>query len=196
MSLTEDINKYITWCNKYGLKKTDPTNLHLFIHKGDMGFIFGDFQEAKENGVFTDQQIAAVEDKEVGSTMENDNTIQIDTKVGTFFLIEAQDEAFAYVVLDSNKQFIGNVYTEYPEEFVEQLKAIEHISDICNLGVCDWMIFATSRNDLLEELNEYIQSNNEKYDEHSSLFTKDDLKYGEYEFYNIVGNNHILVDLD
>lgn len=150
----------------------------------------------KEQTDINNQEIISVKDKEVGSTIDDDNTIQIDTKVGTFFLIEAQDEDFAYVVLDSNKYFIGNVYTEYPEEFIKQLKAINHISDICYLGVCNWMIFATSKEDLLDELNNLICEENKKYNENNSMFTLDDLKYGEFEFYNIVGNNHILVDMD
>lgn len=181
MSLTEDINNYITWCNAKGLNKNNPKSLDLFI---------------KEQMDITDQEIISVKDKEVGSAIEKNDLIRIDTKVGTFFLVEAQDEDFAYVVLDSNKYFIGNLYTEQPEEFIKQLKAINHIADICNLGVCDWMIFATSKKELLDELNEIICEENKKYNENNSMFTLDDLKYGEFEFYNIVGNNHILVDMD
>lgn len=121
---------------------------------------------------------------------------RIDTKVGTFYIGDADDDNNAYEVLDSNKNFIGRVYIEDLEKFVKDLKSITHISDICDLGVCDWMIFASSKEDLLEELNNYIQEENNKYDEHSELFTLEDLTYGEYEFYNIVGDNHILVDLD
>lgn len=122
--------------------------------------------------------------------------IRIDTKVGTFYVEEADDDNYAYNVLDSNKYFIGKVYTEDLEAFIESLKSISHISDICNLGVCDWMIFANSKEDLLHELNNYIEEENRNYDEHNELFSIDELNYGKFDFYNIVGNNHIIVDLD
>lgn len=180
-TLKEQLKYYLIWCNKKGFNKNNPKSLDLFI---------------KDQMDITDQEIISVKDKEVGSAIEKNDLIRIDTKVGTFFLIEAQDEDFAYVVLDSNKYFLGNLYTEQPEEFIKQLKAINHIADICNLGVCDWMIFATSKEELLDELNEIICEENKKYNKNYSMFTLDDLKYGEFEFYNIVGNNHILVDMD
>lgn len=61
MVLIEQLNKYVEWCEMHHLNKNNPINLHLFNHKSDMGFIFQDYQVAKENGVFTEQQIKAVE---------------------------------------------------------------------------------------------------------------------------------------
>lgn len=195
MGIVTECQKYVSWCKKYGLKPSNYNILQLFHLKDDMGFIFVEYQVAKENGALTDQEIAAVEGKEVGSTIEpEEEQIQIDTKVGTFFLIDAQDDVTAYEVLDSNKNFLGNVYTQDKKRFVRRLKAIEHISDICDLGVCDWMMYAKSKEELLEVLNNYIQEENQKYDDDSDLFTMDDLEYGKCEFYNIVGNNHFIVD--
>lgn len=59
--LKEECKNYVEWCNKHHLNKNDYQNLFLFTHKSDMGFIFQEFQEAKQQGVLSVNQINAVE---------------------------------------------------------------------------------------------------------------------------------------
>lgn len=59
--LKEQCKNYIEWCEKYHLNKNDYQNLFLFTHKGDLGFIFDEYQDAKENGALSENQICAVE---------------------------------------------------------------------------------------------------------------------------------------
>ena len=63
--LNAECKKYVEWCEKYHLNKNDYQNLFLFTHKSDMGFIFQDYQDAKENGVLTQEQINAVEELDI-----------------------------------------------------------------------------------------------------------------------------------
>lgn len=69
MEIVTEHQEYLSWCKKYGLNPNDYHILQLFHLKDDMGFIFGEYQDAKENGALTDQEIAAVEGNEVGSTI-------------------------------------------------------------------------------------------------------------------------------
>lgn len=104
----------------------------------------------------------------------------LNTPVGTFYIeSDETDSDIAFVLCDSNKEFIANCYER---SICNDLTTIKHISDIVDLGVGNNMIFGKSKQDCIEEYKEYASMDYEDYE------APDDLPI------NVVGSNYFIID--
>lgn len=112
---------------------------------------------------------------------------KLKTKVGTLYYEKAhKDEPFKYVLLDSNKNFITNVYNK---DYLEALENAETIGDQAEL--LESCYYSRSLQGLLEMINEDIEDTNQMYSKNEELFTLEDLIDNEY--LNNIGDYYIFL---
>lgn len=99
-------------------------------------------------------------------------------------------------LLDSNKSYVGYVYTDELEKdvqyYVEKLTEIKDVCEIVELGFCNNMIFGKSINDLVEEYMDYCDDCD--YSDLSNKF--EEAKETIEAYINVIGNDYFLVDFD
>ena len=83
---------------------------------------------------------------------------EIKTNIGEFFIEFDNREDFYCRLLDSEQNWIANVYNK---ETISELKKITHINQLPNLGICDNIMWASSKKELIELYMEYDYSYNE-----------------------------------
>lgn len=188
----EDIMTYIHYL---GL----DDNIELFEDlKDEIRFVIGyskrnnlDFclVDDFENGYFKNFELVKQFDKlccikEIESFVDK----PIETKIGTFYITRDSREDFYCSLCDSNKEWVANIYNR---ELIEDLKNIEDISELVDIGIVD----DVSYNESLDDLFDYYL---ELCDEGTYYAYPPEDKYEIYQnfkgYVNKVGNMYFLVN--
>lgn len=111
---------------------------------------------------------------------------KLKTKLGILYYENSKEDSFEYVLLDSNKNFLSNIYHK------DSLKAIKKCDEIYTLFadiLGEYVACAKSIDDLLVLVNNTIEFENKIYGYKDNLLTLEDLK----DNLNIIGNNYIYI---
>lgn len=96
---------------------------------------------------------------------------KLKTKFGTLYFEAAHiSEDFLYVLLDSNKEFITNIYCK---SSLREIERIEYLEDI--FGVIGRGLYSHSLEGLVDELNNYLEELTRIYDETYEPYTLEEL---------------------
>ena len=123
----------------------------------------------------------------------------VETKIGRMYVEFDKTRGNVVYVLDSNKNYMGEIYCEYAltergakltkknccDYAIECLKPISDAYDLAQIGVFSGCYFADSLEGLLEVINDRLIENEEE------PMTLDFLK--QWEWLNQVGNTYICV---
>ena len=100
-----------------------------------------------------------------------------------------KNSGFTHVLLDSDKRFISNIYGG--NKTIKEIKKCKHPQDLFEAILIEGICFAQTVDDLLDEINNMIKENNDKYECNNSLLSLEDLKDNDY--HNRVGIWHIFM---
>lgn len=97
---------------------------------------------------------------------------ELKSKFGTLYF-EAADikEPFLYVLLDSNKEFITNIYRKSSLREIERIEYLEDIFEVIGRG-----LYSHSLEGLVDELNIFLDELTRIYDVTYELYTLEELK--------------------
>ena len=111
---------------------------------------------------------------------------ELKTKFGTLYFEAAHiSEDFLYVLLDSDKEFITNIYHR---DDLYQLEKMTYLDDLFDI-IGERGFYAHSLESLVVELNEYLENEKRIFDIDFVPFTLDELKDNEYV--NHIGDYYI-----
>lgn len=108
-------------------------------------------------------------------------TVEIKTKVGTFYLEKTPNGANYCKLLDSNKKWVVNIFRKYT---AEKLEDIQELSELVDLGIADNVTWGNSLEDLANEINNLYEVD----------MTADELK--DYDFLNKCGDTYFIIDFE
>lgn len=112
----------------------------------------------------------------------------IESKMGTMYYERTKEKnpGFTYVLLDSNKEFISNIIDK---DTIKAIKECDHPNMLFAEILGEFVCYAQSKEDLVDEINSVIKENNEKYGYNDMLFSLEELEGNCY--YNQIGVWHI-----
>lgn len=114
---------------------------------------------------------------------------RIETKMGTLYYERAEDELKFY---DSDKNFLIKAWKEEEKdanEFIQRIIECDDVYDLFTTIFSEYVCFAQSLEELLQVINDTIESENEIYLYQDELMTMEDLKGNDY--LNRIGNNYV-----
>ena len=131
--------------------------------------------------------------KECELVVDNINTFiykEIKTKVGTFYISNNSEREHFYCKLyDSNKEWVANITYK---STIDELKEIESIEDMVEIGICDNAIWSSTINDLFERYNFMMNVNYETYHKEEKL----EMYETFMSYVNKVGSTYFVLDYD
>lgn len=111
----------------------------------------------------------------------------INTQIGKLFYDKENNKYFNYY--DSNKKWLGCISARPYKEIAK----IKHIGELTEIGLFEFMTFAQTENDLLEEVNNFLIENEEEpFDTFEQL--KNQNCFGR--IYGNIGKNHFFANYD
>lgn len=109
---------------------------------------------------------------------------KIKTKIGTMYYDNETSKYFNYY--DSDKRWLGCI-TARP---YKEIGKIKHIADLTN-NLFEFMAYAQSKNDLLEETNRVLEEYNEERFDSFKQIEENTYKFG---IYGRIGKNYFLAN--
>lgn len=112
----------------------------------------------------------------------------IKSKMGTMYYERTKEKnaGFDYVLLDSNKEFISNIIEK---NTINAIKECDHPNMLFSEILGEFVCYAQSKEDLVDEVNSVIKEDNEKFEYNDPLLSLEDLEDNGY--YNQIGVWHI-----
>lgn len=106
--------------------------------------------------------------------------IKINSKIGTFYLVE---ESYQWWLEDSEHSTIAEV----TDEQVEQLKKLNSIEDLVEIGICENVSWAPTEEEVIEPSMEYAYNNLDEED------INDFMEHIKQKIY-IIGKTYFIMD--